>query len=1027
MTAVPLPFVLGARWRADALLARGGGSSVYRATDLETGGEVAVKLGEPWRSDSPLEERFEREASALAIIASDHVVRVLAEGRSVELGAPFLVMERLHGHDLAQEIKHRGPLAVDETLTWFEQAAVALELAHGVGIIHRDLKPANLFLHEPPGGGRVLKILDFGLVKRLDPDATPIDPDAFAGTPAYMAPEQVLGHAARTGPATDVWAMGMVAVTMLTGERYWLSARVEDILQSIRHEPLVAPSQRWTWLPRAFDEWFRRSCDRVAERRFRSVGAQSDALRRAMGGEPGRGLMTAPALPRGAWDDRATASFSRLTSAVATAARDLPYLPGVAPLVGRDAERRELVELLTRREGGLVTITGAAGAGKSHLAEAVASDLEPGFPHGVWMVPLAAVRDPAHVPDAIADAVGLPRDPVLDVIGLLAEQLRDKRALIVLDNLEHLLPARAAIAELRAACPRVSWLVTSRAPLGIAGEERYALAPLEVPTGPGVSSPEEAAQYSAVRLFVERARAAVPNFRLTGANAADVAEICRRLEGLPLAIELAAARVRSLRELGARLGNGHAMHATIAWSYELLGEPERTVFRRLAIYPGAVDEQAAAAVCSDDTLDDAFGISLAALVDSSLVHRTYEEPPRLAMLETVRDFGLEQLAAAGEIRDTHARAFGHFARRAEEADAGLRGPSQKAWLDALAADHDNIASALTWALAESPTEALALAARLSWFWYLRGHYREGREWLDQALARATDAPAAVRARALFGAGELAFLQCDYRAAGEHLGESARLSRALGDERGVAAAEQMLGSIARERGSYEIAAEHHERCRAVWGRLGDRREEARSLNYLAFVAWIGAQDHERARDLATRAGRVFAEIGDKEGTVWSSLNLGAAAFHAGDLAAAAGAFDQAFRESVGVRYQEGLAWALEMQGRCSLARREPSRARAQLRASLKLHRRLGDLWRSGSVLEALAAVTLAARDAERAAFLLGAARAVRRRIDVPVPAAERAFVDGVAEAVTDRAADVARGEAASLDEALVEAEGDQKSR
>ena len=374
---------------------------MYRAIDLVTGGEVALKLGEPSRTDSIMWDRFEREASALALIGSQHVVRVLAAGRSRDPDAPFLVMERLRGRDLAREIKEAGPLGAAETLMWFEQAAVALELAHGIGIVHRDLKPSNLFLHEPEGGPRTLKVLDFGLVKEIDAAGT--DPDAFAGTPAYMAPEQVRGHATRTGPTTDVWAMGMVAIAMLTGGHYWASETTEEILRLIRFEPMFPPSRRWPFLTPAFDEWFRRSCDRVAERRFPSVALQSQMLLRALAGAgPARAHSGIPLA-----EDR-TAPFSRATTlAAAPPTREPAPLPTGVVLLGREAERRELLGILERRPGVLVTVTGGGGMGKTHLAQAVAETLQPAFPDGVWPVELGAVRDPTQLLPAIADAMGL--------------------------------------------------------------------------------------------------------------------------------------------------------------------------------------------------------------------------------------------------------------------------------------------------------------------------------------------------------------------------------------------------------------------------------------------------------------------------------------------------------------------------------------------------------------------------------------------------------------------------------------------
>jgi non-specific serine/threonine protein kinase len=712
--------------------------------------------------------------------------------------------------------------------------------------------------------------------------------------------------------------------------------------------------------------------------------------------------------------------------------------PVARPLVGREVERRELDERLRRREGGLVTVTGAGGTGKTRLAEEVAAAASDAFPGGVWVVPLSPLRDPGAVPEAIADVLLPARDAVLPLLDQLAAMLRDRRALVVLDNFEHLVAARGVVAELRARAPRTSWLVTSRAPLGLPDEERFPLAPLDVPAAGPVTA-AEAAQYSAVQLFVDRARAASPDFTLDSDNAGAIAEICRRLDGLPLAIELAAARVRHLdeRRVPERTGRGRGaiadvgeqqrtIRAAIAWSYELLAEGERVVFRRVAVCPGGVTADAARRLAGDAAGD--VERVLAALVDSSLVQHVPDGGDghaRYRLLETVREFGLEALAAAGEERLARRRALEHALALGAEAESGLRGPEQARTLGALAAELDNLRAALGWALADVPEDALRLAASLSWFWYLRGHYREGSAWLEAALARCPRAPDALRAPALLGAGELAFLQCSYGRAAGLLEESAEDARRNGDARGVAAAEQLLGSIAREQGDYILATARHERARAAWTSLGDRREDGRSLNYLAFVGWLSGGELGRAATLARRARAIFADVGDREGRVWSSLNLGAVAYHAGDLDAAARAFEEAFHDSVAVRFQEGIAWSLNMQGLCSLARREHTRAAAQLRASLNLHRKIGDLWRSASVLEALAALSVEQGAAERAALILGSAAAVRRRIAAPVPACER----GLLEAAMDRLrgllgpaldARLAQGEVLPLDEALATA-------
>lgn len=1041
MVAISLPLVIGRRYELQRLFARGGGSGVYVAVDLETQTEVAVKVSDP--GDARATQRFEREASALALIGSEHVVRVLGVGFSHEVGTPYLIMELLVGDDLQKELKRRGPLAADDVLRWFHETAGAVELAHGVGIVHRDLKPGNLFLHQPPHGERIVKVLDFGLVKRLDFEHS-LDQDVYAGTPHFMAPEQVRGHAARIGPPADIWALGMVAVSMLTGVPYWNVSTADEALAAIISHPITPPSARWPWLPEGFDAWFRRSCDRVAERRFPSALAQAAALTQALatltveGTRPdgSQTLQGGPATaPRVRPLEPTATFFGSHTSRIDDGLRTLDIVaePGSdRPLIGRDAERHDLAARLAGGPGILITVTGAGGSGKTRLATEVAHSVADSFPGGVFIVNLGALRDPGRVAEAMADVLVPKRDAVLPLADHMAAALRDRRALIVLDNFEHLRAAKDVIAELRRRAPEVAWLITSRTPVGLPDEERFPLAPLEVP--PGKPSAAEAANYSSVQLFVERARAAAPGFRLSDDNVAAICETVRRLDGLPLALELAAARVRRLEErrvpgrtpgpgkdqLGDVAEQQRTMRAAIAWSYDLLTDEERLVFRRIAVCPGGVTPSGARRLVDGDV--EGVEAILTALCDSSLVQLSAEEPPRYRLLETVREFGLEALAQAGEERVARSGVLDHALAISEEAQAGLRGPDQGHWLAVVAAELDNLRAALGWALADAPADALTLAAGLSWFWYLRGHYREGSAWLEAALARSPTAAPETRAPALLGAGELAFLQCHYGRAISLLEESAELARRHGDRRGSAAAEQRLGSVAREQGEYAACAARHERSRAAWVRIGDRREEARSLNYLAFVSWLSGGDATRAATLAREAREVFNEIGDKEGLVWSTMNLGAIDFYRGEVAAAVKRFEEAFHHAVSMRFQEGIAWSLNMQALCSMARREWTRAVAQLRASLNLHRKLGDLWRSASVLEALAVVAAETGLPERAAVIIGSARALRRRIGAPVPACERPLLEGELERLRQSLGSqldlrLAEGEVLPLDEAL----------
>jgi non-specific serine/threonine protein kinase len=392
----------------------------------------------------------------------------------------------------------------------------------------------------------------------------------------------------------------------------------------------------------------------------------------------------------------------------------------------------------------------------------------------------------------------------------------------------------------------------------------------------------------------------------------------------------------------------------------------------------------------------------------------------------VRELCRRDARDRGDDRAIWYAAIAHLCGVAARAEVGMRGPEQERWLAVLDAEHDNLRAAIAHALVEVPAGALALAGRMAWYWYLRGHYHDGSALLETALARAGAAASPDRLRALAGAGRLALLECRYPRAAELLADARALAAELDEPRGEAEATQLLGSLARERGDYAAARALHERSLALWLRDGDRREAARARNYLVFVGWLGDAGGRPGAELASwwqgDAERELRAVGDVEGTVWALLNQGAIHHHAGDAAAARAALELAFAEAASAGFQEGIAWSLDLMGRGSLARGELLQARAQLHASLRVQRRLGDLWRCASVLEALAAVLVADGRPLRGALYLGAADAIRDRIGAPTPACERAVRAGC-EAAGETAlgaafaAGLIRGRRTPLDEVV----------
>jgi predicted ATPase/DNA-binding SARP family transcriptional activator len=682
----------------------------------------------------------------------------------------------------------------------------------------------------------------------------------------------------------------------------------------------------------------------------------------------------------------------------------------LTPLVGRQGELGDVVRAVTRAR--LLTLTGPGGTGKTRLALAAADSARESFPGGVCWVELAQIEDPGIVPAAVAACLGVPDTPGQGAAAAVAEHVADRQVLIVLDNCEHLVGAVAGLAEnLLAACPTLTVLATSREALGVEGELSWQVPPLSLP--PADSSPTALALAAsgAVKLFEQRAQLVRPSFRVTDTNAAQVASICRRLDGLPLAIELAAARMRimSSAQLAERLGDifavlvggarsahprHQALRATLDWSHDLLDTAERTAFRRLSVFAGGFTLEAAEQVVADGNIrpDSALEL-LTRLADKSLLRVDHSGgDSRYHLLATIREYAGERLGEAGESDSARRAHLAYFTELAETAAARIDGGAavgsgMELELGLLDAELPNLRKAYDFA-AETGDQAAALriAGPLDRYAYLRGRYHEIRQWMDAAVAACPDAPAELRARVLLGSGRLALLQCDYAPAVRRLEAALRLYRELGDSRGIAAALQVLGSVAREQGRYARAVELHAEGLAVAEAAGDWWAVASAHGYLAFVSWLQC-DFDRAAAQAGMALARFRQLGDVEGTAWSLISLGTVARYRGetDRATALLAESQSLAEGIGFR--EGIAWCCEQLGMLGAADGDPA-AITVLRRSLELHAKLRDRWRMSSVLEDLAAIALAQGRARPAARLLGAAEALRDAIGTVIAPCER---------------------------------------
>jgi len=598
-----------------------------------------------------------------------------------------------------------------------------------------------------------------------------------------------------------------------------------------------------------------------------------------------------------------------------------PNLPAqLTPLIGREQEVAAVCTLLRRKEVRLVTLTGTGGIGKTRLAIQAATEVLADFPDGVFFVSLASLRDPALVPSTIAQVLDVKEGGASPFSDLLTADLRDKHLLLCLDNFEHLLPAAPRLSDLLTACPHLTMLVTSRAVLHIQGEHLFPVPPLAVPDlTQRPPTAETVLSSAAVALFLQRAQAIQPTFQLTSTNMRPIASVCIRLEGLPLAIELAAARIplfppqALLARLTQRLplltsgtrdvpARQQTLRNTIAWSYHLLDEEEQRLFRRLAIFVGGCTLQAIEAVCEAPGGDAGKGFEgVAKLLENSLLHQTEPEgeEPHLRMLETIREYALEELFARGELEATRQAHAAYYLSLAEQAE--LVGPRQVRWLERLEREYDNLRAALTWGLSSGPSEegehrkelALRLAGALGEFWIPQSHLSEGRTFLEQALAASPRAAPALRAKALSVAALLTLVQHDKQA--EVLAEEGLvLCQQQGDQAGTAYCLYVLGVCAIWRGEYDQAHTRLEQSAALF-------RARRNMYRLGWsLALQGVTDQAQGEHVAARAHyeealALFSELGSVEGRARMHFELGQLLFYdLGDALTARSFLEEAAR-------------------------------------------------------------------------------------------------------------------------------------
>jgi non-specific serine/threonine protein kinase len=947
---------------------------VYLAHDTQLQRPVALKvLPAAMRDDEELRSRLEHEARAASALNHPNILTVYDVGR---LGDDhFIAAEYVDGITLRQRMQ-RGEVALTEVLNFAIQIASALAAAEAVGLVHRDIKPDNIMLR----ADGYVKLLDFGLARITTAEVKKKSgPMTIRGTVYYMSPEQL--RSAEVDTRSDIWSTGVVLYELLCERLPFEGVNAPDVAGAILRADLPPMTRRsGAPLPPRLAAIVQRALTKDREERYRSARDLLDDLQQLR-----TDLERDAAAVIGSAASQ-TAPTEEITFTVAPPS-NLPH--PLTPLLGRDIERDDVVSLLRRDDVRVVTLTGPGGTGKTRLSLDVAAEVLRDYADGVWWISLGPILDARLVLSEIATVLGVHEGGVA-LAEAVKSALRGRAMLLVLDNFEQVLDAAPVIAQILTAAPRVKALATSRSPLRIRGEREYAVPPLMLPPLDLPIAPESLTNYASVALFVERASAVKTDFTLTPDNARAIAEICVRLDGLPLAIELAAARIKLLppQAMLARVGNRfkllsggasdlperqQTMRAAISWGYNLLDDAEKSLFATLSIFRGGFSLEAAERLAGEDALD---GIS--SLLDKAFLRRdpaARDEDPRFTMLETIRDYGLECLTETNrkdEVRIAHARLMASIAEENELET------------DRLIIDEDNFRTALESAIATGDAElALRLGAALWWFFYVRGSYLEGRLWLDEILAVDGGADVPIRAKAMTGAGALAFLQCDYDRATELLDTAIDLSRAHGDPMSLARSLQFRGSIARERGEYDHAIDLHQLSRTLWLELEDRSNVGRSLNYIGFASWLKG-DYSRTFELCEGTLQLFRDRRDTEGVAWSLLNLAGALLYSGKLKLAEQRLEECLAWSRAGGFKEGIAWSLNLLG-CVLRARSDTMAASVLRDSLRLHWELGDRWRSASVLEALGGV-------KREPRFFGAAAALRAQLGAPVPPAERAQFD-----------------------------------
>jgi serine/threonine-protein kinase PknK len=977
-------------------IGRGAMGWVYRARHLRLARTAALKVLAPsLAEDSTFQERFIRESQLIAAIEHPNIVPIYDAGE-VD-GLLYIAMRYVEGIDLKTLIAQRRRLDLEETLAIVEQAAAALDAAHARDLVHRDVKPANILVESEP---KRAFLADFGIAMQAHGSGL-TQPGLFLGTIDYAPPEQLKGE--RVGPAVDIYALGCVLYECLAGSPPF--AKETDF--AVAHAHLLDPPPNVTTtrpdLPASLHGVIETALAKDQNDRYASCGELVAAVRTVLRPVVQATIVSTPPSPTPA------PAVVRAPEAVAPVSGHIPV--PLTPLVGRADELAAAQEVLSRDHVRLLTLTGPGGTGKTRVAIELARSLEKAFPGGVSFVDLTAINEPALVIPRIADVLGVEGAGAGDssMFEALKARLLEMPPLLVLDNFEHVIAAAPVAAELLTAVSRLKILVTSRAPLRVRGEHEYPVPPLALPDRERLGDADSVAEAPAVALFVAVAQATDPTFALTDENAPSVAAICARLDGLPLAIELASARVKLLppAALEARLDESlqllsgsardlpsrhQTIRATLDWSYELLDRAEQVVFARLGVFSGGWTRDAAAVICATGALDaTSVDDALVSLVDNSLVGRRAggDGELRFDMLQTVHEYAVFRLIESGDLADARARHLAWYRDLAEEAEPQLVGPHQAAWVGRLEAEAANLRAALSWSLESGDVESgLRIAGALVRFWSVRGHMTEGRLWLEQALAR-SGVDSAVRGKAVYAAGYAALGQGDYPDATKRFEESLAICHELGDTSGIARSLAQLGWLEAARGELELATALSDESLLLARQANDKATSSAALANLAETAFVRS-DYARATQLFEESLNLRRELQDRRNIANGLLNLGRTELRRGETERAIPLLEEGLELARELGDTWSISVALGNLAEAALRRNDLSHARSLLAEALAAAQTRGDKRIAAELLQRTAALSAADGDIARATRLRGAAEALRTSTGAPASPAEEAI-------------------------------------